>query len=270
MRHDSCYIGMDYINQLMQNHRQELDVALVRSMQVADCSGMQGEPLPYLLRSDAIVACLIVLCFILYAYSFSRGKKFILQRLKNLFQYKERASLFDETVGAGGQYISALVLVTSILSGVAVYSYVAYTNPLLLQLVSHSVLLGIYIVFILLYVVCKWCAYNFINWIFFNREKNGLWMQAYWGLMSGCSLILIPVVLLIVYLNLDFDTSKLLLLTTLIFAKLLLFFKCIRNFFYQIYGFLHFIVYFCALEVMPLVLLWKGIAYLNDVLLLNI
>lgn len=265
MIQDSCHMGMEYINVLMQNHQQVLDAALMRSVQLANGAGMQGEPLPYMLRSDAVVSCLIVLCFVLYAYSFSRGKKFILQRLKNLFQYKERASLFDETVGVGGQYISALVFVTSILSGIAIFSYVSEMNPLLLRFVSHSVLLGIYIAAILTYVAFKWCAYSFINWIFFNKEKNDLWMQAYWGLMSGCSLVLIPVVLLIVYLNLDFDTSKFLLLTTLVFAKSLLFFKCIRNFFYRFYGFLHFIVYFCALEVIPLVLLWKGIACLNDV-----
>lgn len=265
MIQDSCHMGMEYINLLMQNHQKALDAAFMRSVQLANGTGMQGEPLPYMLRSDAVVSCLIVLCFVLYAYSFSRGKKFILQRLKNLFQYKERASLFDETAGAGGQYISALVLVTSILSGIAIYSYVSETNPLLLRFVSHSVLLGIYIAAILAYVACKWCAYAFVNWIFFDKEKNSLWMQSYWGLMSGCSLVLIPVILLIVYLNLDFETSKFLLLTTLVSAKFLLFFKCIRNFFYRLYGFLHFIVYFCALEVIPLVLLWKGIACLNDV-----
>ena len=92
MIQDSCHMGMEYINLLMQNHQQALDAALMRSVQLANGAGMQGEPLPYMLRSDAVVSCLIVLCFVLYAYSFSRGKKFILQRLKNLFQYKERAT----------------------------------------------------------------------------------------------------------------------------------------------------------------------------------
>ena len=83
MIQDSCHMGMEYINLLMQNHQQALDAAFMRSVQLANGTGMQGEPLPYMLRSDAVVSCLIVLCFVLYAYSFSRGKKFILQRLWN-------------------------------------------------------------------------------------------------------------------------------------------------------------------------------------------
>ena len=53
MIQDSCHMGMEYINLLMQNHQQALDAALMRSVQLANGAGMQGEPLPYMLRSDA-------------------------------------------------------------------------------------------------------------------------------------------------------------------------------------------------------------------------
>ncbi len=36
MIQDSCHMGMEYINLLMQNHQQVLDAALMRSVQLAN------------------------------------------------------------------------------------------------------------------------------------------------------------------------------------------------------------------------------------------
>ena len=58
-------------------------------------------------------------------------------------------------------------------------------------------------------------------------------------------------------------------LLVVLFTKILLFYKCIRNFFSYLHGFLHLILYFCTLEIIPDLLLWKGIEYVNKVLILN-
>ena len=40
MIQDSCHMGMEYINLLMQNHQQALDAAFMRSVQLANGTGM--------------------------------------------------------------------------------------------------------------------------------------------------------------------------------------------------------------------------------------
>ncbi|MBP3663762.1 MAG: DUF4271 domain-containing protein, partial [Tyzzerella sp.] len=49
-----------------------------------------------------------------------------------------------------------------------------------------------------------------------------------------------------------------------------LFWKCFCNFFEKFYGALHLILYFCALEIMPDLILWKGIEMMNNNLILNL
>lgn len=105
---------------------------------------------------------------------------------------------------------------------------------------------------------------------FFDKERNNYWIQTYFDLVSGISFLLFPVMLLIIYFNLGIQTSKVLIVFLLLFAKILLFYKSIRNFFKHVYGFLHFILYFCALEIIPLILFWKGITYINNILVLKI
>ena len=68
---------------------------------------------------------------------------------------------------------------------------------------------------------------------------------------------------------LNFHIGSIFMLFILVFAKILLYYKGFRNFFSQSYGFLHLILYFCALEMVPLSLLVKGILYINQIVILN-
>ena len=52
--------------------------------------------LPYQLRSDWMVTCVLFLCFILVSYVLAHGKKHLEQQFKNFALSKERASLFDD------------------------------------------------------------------------------------------------------------------------------------------------------------------------------
>ena len=205
-----------------------------------------------------------------FSYSLKNGKKYVLQRIKALFQYKERFSLFDDATTSSNRYVFTLTIISCVLSGLYIYEYISETDFMLIRSVSNGLMLGIYIGMSLFYISFKWVAYQFVNWIFFDKERNNYWIQTYFDLVSGISFLLFPVMLLIIYFNLGIQTSKVLIVFLLLFAKILLFYKSIRNFFKHVYGFLHFILYFCALEIIPLILFWKGITYINNILVLKI
>lgn len=206
----------------------------------------------------------------MFSYSLKNGKKYVLQRIKALFQYKERFSLFDDATTSSNRYVFTLTIISCVLSGLYIYEYISETDFMLIRSVSNGLMLGIYIGMSLFYISFKWVAYQFVNWIFFDKERNNYWTQTYFDLVSGISFLLFPVMLLIIYFNLGIQTSKVLIVFLLLFAKILLFYKSIRNFFKHVYGFLHFILYFCALEIIPLILFWKGITYINNILVLKI
>lgn len=170
---DVCRTGFREIQQLEQAQQSRLDSALIRSMQPDHKTGMQGEPLPYLLRSDSLVTLSVFLCFLLYSYALRNGKKYLFQRFRNFFQHKERGNLFDEPVGSEIRYILTLGGVTCILGGFCLYDYFSDNSPLLFQIVPHSLLLGIYVTGILLLVFLKRISYGFINWIFLTKKGIG-------------------------------------------------------------------------------------------------
>ncbi len=266
---DDCHIGFNYLQELHEQQQQQIDQALVRSMQTADLSGMKGEDLPYLLRSDHVISCILLICFVLFSLALRNGKKVLYQHMKNFFHHKKRPSLFDDVPNSDSRYVLALGTVTCILSGFCLYDYFSDADKMLFQLIPHSILLSVYIGAFALLILYKWGAYNFVNWIFFDKERQKLWMIAFFDILVGAGFLLFPLVLLAVYFDLNAETAKILIFIILGITKIMLFYKCIRNFFPHIHGSFHLILYFCALEIVPDLFLWKGIGFINNVLILK-
>lgn len=269
MNYDTCHIGFQQIQELHEHQQQQIDQALIRSMQVADLSGMKGEELPYLLRNDHAISCILFICFVLFALALRNGKKYLCQHARNFFHHKQRASLFDDTPDSDSRHVLTLGAVSCILSGFCLYDYFSDHEKILFQTVPHSLLLGIYVGAFTLLILYKWVSYNFINWIFFDKERQKQWIVSYFDILIGSAFLLFPLVLLAVYFDLNADTAKILIFIILGIVKIMLFYKCIRNFFPHFHGSFHLILYFCALEIVPDLFLWKGIGFINNVLILK-
>ena len=142
-------------------------------------------------------------------------------------------------------------------------------NTNLFRTVPHYLLLSIYIGYIVFFFVIKWILYSFVNWIFFNKTRNIIWLESYFNVVIGAGFLLFPIVLLIVYFDLSPQIAPYFIGFVIIIAKILLFYKCFSNFFNKFHGAFHLILYFCALEILPDFVLWKGIILANNILVLN-
>ena len=106
---------------------------------------------------------------------------------------------------------------------------------------------------------------NFSN--YYNKTRNIIWLESYFNVVIGAGFLLFPIVLLIVYFDLSPQIAPYFIGFVIIIAKILLFYKCFSNFFNKFHGAFHLILYFCALEILPDFVLWKGIILANNILL---
>ena len=228
-------------------------------------TGMQGEPMPYKIESDEAVVGALTLCFVLILLALQRGSTSFIPYLKEALTVRKRANFFEENLSISSVSSAALCLSTILTSGICMYRH--YAIPSLSQETNHLLVLFIYTLAFGILIVGKSLLYNFVNWVFFPREKNELWKQNYWGLIAASGVVLFPSVLYSVFLDSEIQISDYLLLTILAIFKILLFYKLIGNFFAHLYGISHLILYFCALEIIPDLLLWKGVEIFNNVFL---
>lgn len=231
--------------------------------------GTEGIPIPYSPRMDDAVAAILLGCFFLSAYVLSRSRKFLLQLVKDFLLHRERTSIFATSTAADMRYLLLLILQTCVLSGVFFFDYFNDIRPDLVIHIPPFLLLSIYIGICLTYLFVKWLVYSFLGWIFFDGSRVLLWLESYSTLLYYLGLALFPFVLFIVYFDLPLQITVIVGLILLVFTKILMLYKWIKLFCNNLYGYFLLILYFCALEIVPCIMLYVGMVQLNDYLIIK-
>ena len=245
-----------------------LQLADLHAVQEVD-SGFEGTPISYSPRTDDAIALTLLACFFLSSIALARGKKFLSQQVKDFVLHRERTSIFDSSTAADVRYLLVLVLQTCVLSGITFLNYFHDTCPALMDHVSSLLLLGIYVGFCLAYFLLKWLLYMFLGWTFFDKNKTNIWLESYSALIYYVGFALSPFVLFLVYFDLSLTNLVIIGSIILIFTKILMFYKWIKLFFHQFSGLFLLILYFCALEIVPCLLLYQGMIQMNNILLIK-
>lgn len=245
-----------------------LQLADLHAVQEVD-SGFEGTPISYSPRTDDAIALTLLACFFLSSIALARGKKFLSQQVKDFVLHRERTSIFDSSMAADVRYLLVLVLQTCVLSGITFLNYFHDTCPALMDHVSSLLLLGIYVGFCLAYFLLKWLLYMFLGWTFFDKNKTNIWLESYSALIYYVGFALFPFVLFLVYFDLSLTNLVIIGSIILIFTKILMFYKWIKLFFHQFSGLFLLILYFCALEIVPCLLLYQGMIQMNNILLIK-
>ena len=232
-------------------------------------SGFEGTPISYSPRTDDAIALTLLACFFLSSIALARGKKFLSQQVKDFVLHRERTSIFDSSTAADVRYLLVLVLQTCVLSGITFLNYFHDTCPALMNQVSPLLLLGIYVGFCLAYFLLKWLIYMFLGWTFFDKNKTNIWLESYSALIYYVGFALFPFVLFLVYFDLSLTNLVIIGSIILIFTKILMFYKWIKLFFHQFGDLFLLILYFCALEIVPCLLLYQGMIRMNNILLIK-
>lgn len=245
-----------------------LQLAGVHAVEEVD-PGFEGTPISYSPRTDDAIALILLACFFLSSIALARGKKFLSQQVKDFVLHRERTSIFDSSTAADVRYLLVLVLQTCVLSGITFFNYFHDTCPVLINHVPPLLLMGIYVGFSLAYLLLKWLLYMFLGWTFFDKNKTNAWLESYSTLIYYVGFALFPFVLFLVYFDLSLTNLVIIGAIILIFTKILMFYKWIKLFFHQFSELFLLILYFCALEIVPCLLLYQGMIQMNNILLIK-
>ncbi|KAA6319287.1 hypothetical protein EZS27_030800 [termite gut metagenome] len=223
----------------------------------------KGIPALSPLRADNGVVIILLGCFFLSAFVLARSKRFLLQQINDFMTHRERSSIFVTSGVTDVRNLMLLVLQTCVLAGFCIFNYM---NNELSESAERSFslsLTGMYIFVCLVYLFFKWIIYSFLGWVFFDTVKTKLWIECYSTLIYWTGFALLPCVLFLVYL--DLSTVFVLVTGFIVLGtiKILIFYKWAKLFLSNFSNILLLILYFCAIEIIPLFLLYEGIIRLK-------
>jgi hypothetical protein len=214
--------------------------------------GVAGDPVPYTIHGDNIITSLLLACFILALVAYAQARRFILMQAKNFFYPPRNESSNMQETGNEVKFQLFLVLQTCLLLSLIFFFYTQEFISTTFVLTSQYQLIGITFALFLGYFIIKALLYHAVNWVFFDKKQNARWFTTELFIVSVEGVLLFPLVMLLAYFNLSVNGAITYTLIVVILVKLLTFYKCYVIFFRRIDTFLQIILYFCALEVIPL------------------
>ena len=231
--------------------------------------GISGDPLPYSIRNDNVITSILLIFFVLTIIAYANTHKFVMRQLKTFFYMPHDGAGEIPESGSELRFQLFLVLLSTVMLSLLYYLYTIHLNGDNFILRSQYHLIAIYMVMMIGYFVISWILYSVVNSVFFDGKRNKHWMKIKLFISSMEGIVMFPAVLLQAYFNMSDQNVIIYVVIVLFFVKLWSFFKCYVVFFRRNVFELQIILYFCALEMVPLLAFWGALGYVTDSLIIK-
>ncbi len=230
--------------------------------------GVAGDPVPYTVAGDNFVTSLLLFCFFLACVAFSQSRQFVIRQAKTFFHPPRIGTTVISETSSELRFQLLLVLKTCLLISIGYFFYSRASISDTFAVEQYQVI-TIYACIVASYFLLKTLLYSIIGWVFFEKKKNEQWLKAYLFLTSTEGILFFPAVMLVAYFDLSLQIAVIYALVILGLVKILSFYKSYLIFFRGKGAFLQIILYFCALEMIPLLALLGGLVLMSHYLKIN-
>lgn len=229
--------------------------------------GVAGSLPPDSISSDNTLTLILLVSFVLLAVLISRSLPFLLHQVKNFFYIPRTDSATEsETIGEV-QLLYGLVVLGSLFMSFLAYLFIS--QHIVTSLNPEILLLPLLLTSLLVYYALKGGLTYCVSSVFFGSKKSLRWCRSSLLIAALQGILLFPALLLIVYFDCPVRNVVFYFVSILILAKLLSFYKSWSIFFRQNGGILQTFLYFCTLEIAPLLAFAGGMWTIIHLLKIN-
>ena len=231
--------------------------------------GVAGDPIPYTVQHDDVITTLLLLLFVLATIAFSNTRHFVVRQTKNFFSTK-RVGLTEITETAVEiRFQTFLAFLNCLLLAILFYFYTLNFIGETFLLDSQYHLIAIFLGLSVAYFLIKALLYTMVNNVFFDSKKNRQWMKSFLYITSIEGALLFPLVVIWTYFDISIQNAVIYVIVVFSIVKILQLFKCFLIFFRQNVVKLQIILYFCTLEIIPMLLFWGVLVFTANSLKIN-
>lgn len=217
--------------------------------------GVAGDPVPYTIAGDSLVTSVLLFCFVIATITIAQAGHFLERQLKNFFRTQREGTTVITETSNEMRFQLFLVAQTCMLLALILFIY-SHDFARESFAIAHYQMLGLFTAINMAYFVVKFLLYSIVDWVFFDRKKNIQWMKSFLFIISTEGILLFPIVLLFAFFHISVSSAVIYTLFVVLAAKILSFYKTYIIFFAKEAAILQSFLYFCALELMPLGMLY--------------
>ena len=221
--------------------------------------GVAGDPVPESMMNDSLITALLILSFLVMTFAFSRISGFIGRQMKDFFYVQKGEHTVEET-GTEIKIQIIFSLITCLTISLLYYFYVISTVDDTFIFTTEHTLLWLIFLIVVGYFLLKYLLYWVVNTVMFSSSRNKKFLTSFIFLTSMEGVMLFPVLLLRAYFHFPLQSAMIYTFGVVFIIKILTIYKTYIIFFNQKAQYLQIILYFCALEMVPLLSLRGGLA----------
>ena len=233
-------------------------------------NGVAGDPVPYTVHSDNLLTGLLLFSLIMVVIAFSSVKDFLLRQVKSFFYFSHEAASDMSETAIELRFQFFLVMLAGLLTSLLFYFYTLYNIGETFILRSPYYLILIYWGILLAYFLLKSILYTVVNAVLFDSKRNKQWMCSFLFITSAEGILMFPIMMVKGYFDISNESADVYVIIVLLIIKILTIFKSYIIFFSRNVVKLQIILYFCALEMVPLLFLWSILNATANMLKINI
>ena len=200
--------------------------------------------------------------------SYRLGNVYISNLAHNMFSIKGKDDLYSDHTMSDTRIIIALIVNTCLMEGMLMFYGLSWYNPQLTLALQSSVFLHVFVLVLAaaLFITLQLFLYRLIGFTFSDDRLTELWVGGFLASQATLGLVLFPIVVITLVFP---STIKLMLTLAIILyvlARLVFIWKGFRIFFNNFSSSIYFILYLCAVEIVPPLLALAGTVYVCSIL----
>ena len=216
--------------------------------------GVAGDPVPYSIAGDSLISSILILSFFLSVLAISRLRHVISQQVRRFSLVGGNRLVPLAETSEEFRHQLFLVLVTCLMLAIDCFLCFHVSHESFFTIPEYWVI-GMYVGIMVCYFALKFLLYAMIGAVFFDKRDNEQWMRPYLFLVSLEGVLLFPAIMLTAYSFISTQSIQIYTLILVFFVKMSSLYRYKSIFFKKKGVFLQIILYFCALQVMPLLVL---------------
>ena len=218
---------------------------------------MTNDIAPYSMMNDNAIMMIFVMNIIGISYVFLMNGAGILERLKCMFYYESKSTPFNNRTHIKRicnilLYVQTLFYSTILASKFILEKGLYYNNETILPLTGTLTLLFISV------LLFKLISYDTVNAVLFDKRKIQEWREFYFFTIKLLGFAFTPAVITVLFITeIPLSFVKIYLLLVLLTYVYTVFTGLIKIIFTQKRNYLDIFLYLCALEFLPIGIVWK-------------
>lgn len=238
---------------------------MCRSLDTTYLSGLPVEPRQPRVATDSGILTLLTVMFLFVAFSFKHCAKLFGVLAADLWSVRRRANAFDDPTANETRVLIVLLFQLWVCEGLLIYAalnylgYIAMTDSIFMPI---AVLTGV----AACYYVAQLIAYRFTGYLFTDPIGASQWVKGFNSSQAFLGVTLMAPALVTVFYPSATEGMLWIAIGLYAASRLMFIIKGFRIFYHNFPSLLYFILYLCALELVPLILLASIVTHASQFL----